>query len=207
MNHTHVHAVVEVVDKTGKATGAVSTSVNVVAKAIAASHAFRKYDWLKNAPVKNTSDNLREMVVNANARIVYDFSVKYGSKIEKFNTFATVATALADSAGEILDIIQSKDTWDIKSAKLGTQATAVAMNVLTGVVTAPAHSLLLSMQGYCNIVDIARGERIGTCGSTLKAIDAVIESSAKQVSDGKNIYTFVNTTINPKISKALGLWH
>jgi hypothetical protein len=117
MNHTHVHAVVEIVDKTGKATGAVSTSVNVVAKAIAASHAFRKYDWLKNAPVKNTSDNLREMVVNANARIVYDFSVKYGSKIEKFNTFATVATALADSADEILDIIQSKDTWDIKSAK------------------------------------------------------------------------------------------
>lgn len=204
MNHTHVHAVVEIVDKTGKATGAASTGVNVVAKAIAASHAFRKYDWLKNAPIKNTSDNLRGMVVNANARIVYDFAVKYGSKIERFNTFATVATALIDSAEETLDILQSKDSSDIKVAKLGTQATAVAMNVLTGVVTGPAQILLLSMQGYCNIVDIARGERIGTCGRTLKAIDAVIESSAKQVSDGKNIYTFVNTTINPKISKVLG---
>ena len=156
-------------------------------------------------PIKNSAKNMRGMVINAKARMVYDFTIEYGTKLEKFNTFVTVAVALADSAEETWDILQSKETWDIKTAKLGTQATAVAMNVLTGIVTAPAHALLLSMQGYCDMKDVLGGQAIGTCGSTLKALDSAIMTSAKQVSDGKIIYTFVNTTINPQVSKLLGL--
>jgi hypothetical protein len=205
MDHTHVHAVVELVDKGGKAVDTANSSVNVAAKAIAASHAFRKYDWLSMAPLKNASKDLRGMVVNRNAKVVYDFTVKYGSKIEKLSTFATVAVALADSAEQTYDILQSKNSLDVKAAQLSTQATAVAMNVLTGVVTAPVHAVLMSLQGYCDMADLVRGARVGTTGGTLKAIDAVIQSSATQVSNGNNIYIFVNTTINPRISKALGL--
>ncbi|MGD0363415.1 MAG: hypothetical protein ABSC93_21235 [Bryobacteraceae bacterium] len=205
MDHTHVHAVIELVDKGGKAVDTANSGVNVVAKTIAASHAFRKYDWLRKAPVKNASGNLRGMVVNGNARVVYDFTIKYGSKIERFNTFVTVAVALADSFEQIGDIVQSKDPGGLKCAKLGTQATAIAMNVLTGIVTTPAHAVLMSMQGYCDMADVARGIPVGTCGQTLKAVDAIIESAAKQVSDGNNIYTFVNTTITPRVSKAFGL--
>jgi hypothetical protein len=204
MDHTHVHAVVELVDKGGKAAGAAESSVNIVARGIAASHAFRKYDWLRKAPIKNASGSLRGMVVNGNAKVVYDFTVKYGTKIERFNTFATIAVALADSSEQIHDIVQSNDSWDLKSAKLGAQATAIAMNVLTGIVTAPAHAVLMSMQGYCDMTDVARGRPVGTCGRTLKAVDASIESAAKQVSDGNSVYSFVNTTINPKVSKVLG---
>jgi hypothetical protein len=205
MDPTQVHTVVELVDKGGKAAGVADSSVNVVAKAISASHAFRKYDWLKMAPLKNASKNLRGMVVSGRAKVVYDLTIKYGSKIEKFNTFATVAVALADSSEQTYKITQSKASWDAKAAQLSTQATAVAMNVLTGMVTAPVHAVLLSMQGYCDMADIAQGKPVGTCGQTLKQIDTIIESSAKQVSDGNNIYIFVNTTINPAVSRALGL--
>ena len=205
MEHKRAHATVELIDKGGKGVDFANSSVNVVAKSIAASEAFRKYDWLRKMPIKNSAKNMRGMVINAKARMVYDFTIEYGTKLEKFNTFVTVAVALADSAEETWDILQSKETWDIKTAKLGTQATAVAMNVLTGIVTAPAHALLLSMQGYCDMKDVLGGQAIGTCGSTLKALDSAIMTSAKQVSDGKIIYTFVNTTINPQVSKLLGL--
>jgi hypothetical protein len=206
MDHTQVHAVVELVDKGGKVVDTVDRDVKM-AKLIAASQAFRKYSWLRNAPIQNASDNLRGMVVNAKARMVYDFTVKYGTKIEKFNTFVTIAVALSDSSEQIYKILRSRDSWLTKTAQLGTQATAVAMNVLTGIVTVPAHAVLssMSMEGYCEIPDILRGQPLGTCGQTLKAIDASVESTAKQVRDGNNIYIFVNTTINPRVSRALGL--
>jgi len=63
----------------------------------------------------------------------------------------------------------------------------------------------MARQGYSDIADLVRRVSAGTTGGTLKSIDSVIESSAKQISDGNNIYIFVNTTINPRISKALGL--
>jgi len=205
MEHNKVHAVVELVNKTGGVVDSADGVVNVVAKGLAASHAFRKYDWLAKAPIKNVSGNLRGMVVSADAKVVYDVTVKYGSKIERLNAFATVAIALAASAEEIYDIVRSKDSLAVKGAKLGTQATAVAMNVLTGVVTAPVHLVLMALQGYSEIYDVANRKPVGTSGQTLKAIDSIIDSAAKQVSDGNNIYTFVNMTINPKVSKVLAL--
>src|ERR1700733_8925705 len=89
MDHTQVYAVIELVDRGGKGVDSVDKGVNVVAKVIAASHAFRKYSWLKNAPIKSASGNLRGMVVNARAKVIYDFTLKYGTKIERFNTFVT----------------------------------------------------------------------------------------------------------------------
>jgi len=59
------------------------------------------------------------------------------------------------------------------------------------------------LQGYSNILDVAKGKPLGRYGQTLKAMDASIESAAKQVSDGNNTHVFVNTTINPKVSKML----
>ena len=205
MEHSHVHAAVEIVDTGGKVVEK-AESAGKVAKVITASEAFRKYDWLKGVPVTNASGNLRGMVLNARWRGAYSITLKYGAQLEKYHlgSFASVAVGIADSSEEIGEILNSKDPWDIKGAKLSTQATAIAMNVLTGVVTAPTHAVFMSLQGYCNIIDLAKGNQIGTCGRTLKAIDVSIQSAAKQVSDGNNIYIFVNTTITPKVSKALG---
>ena len=93
-----MHAVVELVNKIGSGVGPADGVVNVVAKGLAASHAFYKYDSLAKAHLKNSGGNLREMVVSADAKVVYDLTVKYSSKIERVNTYATIAVALAGSA-------------------------------------------------------------------------------------------------------------
>lgn len=178
-----------------------------MAKIIAASHAFRKYNWLKNVPVTNIAGDLRGMVVSANWRVAYNYTVKYGKVLEHYHigSIASVAVGIAESYEQIDEIVRSNESWSVKGAKLSTQATAVAMNVLTGIVTGPAHAVLMSMQGYCNIADLVKGKPIGTYGQTLKALDVSIESAAKQVTDGKNIYLFVNTTITPKVGRMMGL--
>ena len=206
MDHSRLHAIVEVVDKGGKVKDG-AESAGTVAKIITASHAFRKYDFLDSTPAVNTAGTLRGMVLSAKWRGGYNLSVKYAAQFEKYHlgSLASVMVGIADSAEEINEIWESKDSLDIKAARLSTQATAIAMSVLTGVVTGPTHALLLSMQGYCNMTDLVRGQAIGSCGQTLKAIDASIQTAAKQVSDGNNIYLFVNTTINPKVSRMLGM--
>jgi len=202
MNHAQIHAAVEVVHKGVDA----AESGGKLARVISASHAFRKYDWLHNVPMHNVRGNLQGMVLSARWRSAYNISVKYGEVLEHYHVaaFATVAAGIMDSSDQILGILQSKDSWSVKSARLSTQATAVAMNVLTGVVTGPASLILMSLRGYCNIAEVALGKPVGTYGQTLSAVDASIQSAAKQVSDGNNIYIFVNTTINPRVSQALG---
>lgn len=210
MHHAHVHAAVEVIHKaTHKTDKIVQTaeSAGRVAKVISASHAFRRYSWLHNVPIHNVKGNLQGMVLSARWRAAYNITVKYGNTLEHYHVgaYASVAAGLADSSDQILSILESNDSWGVKGAKLSTQATAVAMNVLTGVVTGPAHLILLSLQGYCNIAEVTRGKPLGTYGQVLRAMDASIQSAAKQVSDGNNIYLFVNTTINPRVSRILGL--
>jgi hypothetical protein len=206
MDHSKPHAVVEIVHK-GNEIVEKAESAGTVAKVMTASHAFRKYDWLHSAPKLNGSGNLRGMILNARWRGAYNISIKYAAQLEKYHVgaLASVITGIADSSKEITEIWESEDSMDIKAAKLSTQATAIAMNVLTGVVTTPTHALLTSLQGYCYIADMAKGKPVGTFGKTLKAIDASIQSAAQQVSDGNNIYLFVNTTINPKVSRMLGM--
>jgi len=77
--------------------------------------------------------------------------------------------------------------------------------MLTAVVIGPTHPMLISMQGVLQHRRSGSWQAIGTYGKTLKAIDASIESAAKQVSDGNNISLFVNTTKNPKVSRMLGM--
>ena len=204
MVHKHMHAAVEIVGKGGKAVEK-AESVNGVVKVISASHAFRQYNWLKSVPVRNVAGNMRGMVLSARWRGVYDFSVKTTEVLENHHiaAFASVVVALAESYDEIDAIWQSKEAADIKAAKLSTQATAIAMKVLTGVVTSPSHAVLQALQGYGYFVDLAKGKPLGTCGETLKNMDLAIDSAAKQVSDGEQIYLYINTTINPKISKFL----
>ncbi len=212
MNHSNVHAVVEIVSQTGTATGKVVDAVdsaNKVVKAISAYQAFRDYNWLKGVPVTNVAGDLRGMVVSAQWNAAFQFTVKAGDVLGKVSAFATLAVGVAESYGEVDDILQSNDPWNLKAARLSTQVTGVCMKYLTGIVTAPVHAVLSSMpaQAICSQIDQRRGNRLGSFGScqwSLKAADTAIQSAAQQVSDGNDIYLFVNTTINPALSKMLG---
>lgn len=212
MNHNQVHVAVEIVDHTATATGKVVDTLdtsNKVAKGISAYQAFRDYNWLKGVPATNVAGDLRGMVVSAKWNAAFQFTVKAGDVLGKVSAFATLAVGVAESYGEIDAIVRSNDPWNIKSAQLSTQITGIAMKYLTGIVTAPTHAVLMSMpvQAICSQIDQSRGNRVGNTGGcqwTLKALDTVIQSAAHQVSDGNDIYLFVNTTINPSVSRMLG---
>jgi hypothetical protein len=201
MDHTQVHASVEIVDDAGKKVEA-ADSVNKVAKGITAWQAFRDYDWLHDVPVKNVAGDLRGMVLNKEWRAAFQFTIKAGKVMD----FLSIAVGVAQSAGEIQDIVKSNDPMNLKAARLSTQVTAISMKYLTGIVTGPAHILLTSLptQGYCDVIDLSRRKALGTCQQTLSAVDASIQSAAQQISDGNNIYLFVNTTIEPLVSRAMG---
>lgn len=206
MDERHVHAAVELVNKAGKAVE-VADNAGRAARVITASQAFREYSWLRSVPVMNAVGDLGGMVLSREWRVAYSFTAKHGEQIERYHvgSIASIFVGVAAAAEEINEILNSKSSWDIKGARLGTQATGIAMKVLTGIVTAPALALLQSMQGYCYGIDLARGTKLGDCAQTLNALQVSIESSAKQVSDGNEIYLFVNTIINPRISKLPGV--
>src|SRR5664279_5506364 len=143
MNHNHVHAVAEIVKKADTTIGAAG-GVNAVAKGVSAWQAFREYNWLKAALVTNAVGDLRGMVLSKQWRAAFQFTVKTGKVLDKLGAFAGIAVGIAESYPEIDDIINSKDPWNIKGARLSTQVSAVAFNFLTGIVTGPAHLLLTS---------------------------------------------------------------
>jgi len=62
MNSHRTHAAVEIVDHIGKGAEKVGTAKDSVrvARAISGSEAFRKYEWLKAAPVNNVVGTFRE---------------------------------------------------------------------------------------------------------------------------------------------------
>jgi len=211
MEHTQVHVFAEIVDKAGSAVDS-ADRLNKAVKIISATQAFRQYDWLQGVPITNVAGDLRGMVVSADWNAAFQFTVKAGKTLDtvgKVSSYASLAVAMAESYDEVDQIVNSKDPWNIKGAKLSTQVTGICMKYLTGIVTAPVHSVLSSMpvQAICSQIDLAQGKKLGAVGGcqwTLKAVDTAIQSAAQQVSDGNQIYLFVNTTLNPMAFKALG---
>ncbi len=212
MDHSKFHAYVELVEKRVEK----AEVANRVAKGITGSQAFRSYAWLQRVPHRlawnlygpatNTAGNFRGMVLSKSWKSAFAFTVNAGEVLEKIGGFAAVAAAIAHSYEKIDRVVSSKEGWDQKGAKLGAHLTAIAMHVLTGTVTGPAHLLLTSMpmEGYCGAVDLARGFPVGTWTETLKSIDTVISAAADQVTDGDEIYSWINVSINPRVSRMLG---
>ena len=223
MHHKQVHGVVEILESTSRQDDYVTWG-RLAARAVAASEAFRRYDWLKNVPVTNISGGLRGMVVSARWRAAFSilsqdekalsqFSRvgKVMKGVELFGHIAFVAGFAANvlkSLDEIEGILGSNDPWSTKAAKLGPQATSIASRTLAGFVTSGVDLLALSLQGYCQIADAATGNRfiqVGACQRKLQSMDASINSWVDRYTDGDEIYLLVNTYVNPRISRLLEL--
>lgn len=209
MFHTDVHAVAEIVDKADSAVSKTDKAAKVV-RAISAWQAFRQYDWLRSVPMMNSVGDLRGMVVSSDWRAVFTFTTKAGDYIDKAGTAVSVLSimvSMAESYHDVDRILKSNQPPEMKAAQLSTQVTGIAMKYLTGIVTAPTHLFLtgLNSVGACDLVDRITKRQSGQCRQYVTAADIAIQSAAQTVSDGNKIFTFVNTTINPWVSKELGL--
>ena len=188
MNGHSIHAALEIGHKTGeKGAGALK-----VTKAIAASEAFRKYDWLKNAPARNVSGNLRGMVVSKQWATVFHFAEDALKPLEKLLLLAALAENLAKAHHEVDWILKSKDDWDTKAARLSLQVSSVMLRTVGGAVPAGAHVLATALEGYCRIAALAGSTRAQGVDGKLQGLDAQIRSGFEKVTDGENMNLLIH---------------
>jgi len=205
LSHLHKHTVVEIVHATDKVAGAVD-STNSAVRAISASEAFRQYSWLKGAPVLNTAGDLRGMVLSARWNSAFQVTTKIGDVAGKIAVVASLAVNIVQSSKQIDDILHSNDSWDVKGAKLSSQVSSIAIRTVGGVVPAGVDVLTRSMTGYCQLAGLVTNGRFQsqTCVTNLSSFDGRVQTTFNRVTDGNNIYNFLNVTITPRVSRLLG---
>jgi hypothetical protein len=100
---------------------------------ISAAEAFRRFSWLKDAPVLNASGNYRGMVISAQWKSVYVYSSSVqdlASKAGDALTLLSIADELIKSRQQITAIVNGSDSQTIKAAKLSSQVSGIALRVL-----------------------------------------------------------------------------
>ena len=188
MEHHDVHAAVEIVAKHLEETAG---SLKV-AKAIAASEAFRKYKWIKGVPVRNVSGNLRGMVVSKRWATIFHFAEDALKPVEKVALLAALAENMAKAHNQSDAILHSHDSWDSKAARLSTLVSSVMIRTVGGAIPAGAHLLATSLEGYCRIAGLAGSQQALNLDQTLKSLDASFSSNFEKWTDGHNMNIWIN---------------
>jgi hypothetical protein len=188
VNHHSIHAAVEIGNNYAEKT----ERGFKIARAIAASEAFRKYNWIKNVPVRNLSGNLRGMVVSKRWATVFHFAEDVLKPVEKVALLAALAENTAKAHHQIDTILNSTDSWDSKAARLSTQVSSVMIRTVGGAIPAGAHFLATSLEGYCQIAGLAGSQRATNLDQKLKSLDASFSSVFDKVTDGNNMNIFIN---------------
>ncbi len=185
------HAAVEVADK---ATDGAQQALHA-AKTIAGSEAYRKYNWIHSAPVRNAAGNFRGMVISSRWKAVFHFAEDALKPVERVALFASLAVNIAKSKDEVDQILASQDNWAFKGARLSAQVSSVCLRTSLGVVPAGAHLLALSLGGYLRLADMAGLHRAATWNRALQSLDTDLDTTFDTVTDGNNIYLSVNKIV------------
>lgn len=188
MEHHKIHAAIEITSKVSEKT----ESGLKVTRAIAASEAFRKYNWIKNVPVKNVAGDLRGMVVSKRWATVFHFAEDALKPVEKVALLAALAENMAKARQNTEAILQSNDSWDRKASRLSTQVSSVMLRTVGGAIPAGAHILAMSLSGYCQIAGLAGAPAATALDQKLKSMDTTFSSDFEKVTDGDNMNIFIN---------------
>ena len=184
-----IHAAVEIADKV--AGGADTTSG--WAKAIAASEGYRKYSWLKNAPATNVAGNFRGMVINPKWAARFQWADAALKPVEHAAVLLTLAANIAKSSHEIAQILSSRDDWTVKGARLSTQVSSVAIRTVLSGATGFLDLSTFVASGYLQIADLAGVRRAKDWNKSINAADAWVNTTVDRVTDGNNMYLFINS--------------
>lgn len=190
MQH-HNHTAFEIAESVSGKTESALKSV----KAIAASEAFRRYNWLTKVPVRNAVGNLRGMVVSSRWAAAYHITEDVLKPIGDVALIASLAVNLSEASHEISRIVDSNSDWGTKSAQLSSQVSAVSLRTLGGVVPAMTHLLALTLEGYCQIGGLVGIPQVQQSVDKLKEYDTKISSTFQRITDGDNVYCFITNHI------------
>jgi hypothetical protein len=188
MSSHKVHAAVEIFEK--GAGGA--ESVFKGARAVAASEAFRKFNWVENIPIRNSAGNFRGMVVNSRWATIFHYAEDALKPIEKVATLATLALNIVKAKDDWEKILSSKDNGATKGARLSTLVSSVCLRTLTSPVPAGAHVLAFSLGGYLQLADLAGLHHATQWNRNVQAGVRWLDGKVDAVTDGGNIYWVIN---------------
>jgi hypothetical protein len=170
------------VDKTGKAAKGFAR--------ISALLAFRKFDWLKEAPILNKSGNLRGIVVNAQARTVYTYTGKAAKVAGDVVIVITLAQEIYKSRDEAKSIIDSDDDTATKVGKTSAMVSGICIRTLSAIP-------LGAIDGALSLVNATRygnpgywvDRAMGISDQQFTSAFAETKKQVKSVETGINEYT------------------
>lgn len=191
--------VIDVADKTLNGINNIENVLKGV-QFFSGSEAFRQYNWLRQTPTFNTSGDLRGMVINSDARVVFNYSTNLIEKVDKFGNvllIAGVVINLFNERGKIEAIAASNQPGTAKAAQYCLIGSMAIIQALTGVVPLATHVLATSIEGYIGLADAATGHSATTQRMlrNMRAADARVTSTYNQVTDAGNAYHFINTLV------------
>jgi len=162
------------------------------------SEAFRRYNWLKAVPATNAAGNLRGMVINAKARVVFNYSTRALEKLSKYDKMLVLAGTIIElgkEADHIKAIATSNATTSEKASRLCLIGSMAILRSLTGLAPTATHLVAMSLEGYVQLAGLAtgRGAQAQTVVRTLQAADTRISALYSEVLDADNAYAVINT--------------
>jgi len=176
----------------------VSNIVNIVDGAagtlqqISAAEAFRRYSWLKDAPVVNAAGDYRGMVISAEWRTVYVYSSSIEDKAGNVAILLSIAEELVSSRQQISSIINSSDDRYTKAAKLSAQVSGIASRVLAKLATGTISGVnwALRVTRWANIVFWLNQQQFMTTLSAMDRLTATLNADVDSYLSGGSVYYF-----------------
>jgi hypothetical protein len=168
-------------------------------KAISVPLAFRKYTWLKLAPVVNKAGNYRGIIVNSHWKTVYQITTEATDAIEKYSKViggtAAIASGLLSTWDEVDKIVHSKSDRMTKAAMLSTQVSSAALRAAFGASDLAVVSPLLTGLAYsCGAANSALGGHLAfldQCREHVSTLNRGITAKFMALTDGQAIYNFI----------------
>jgi hypothetical protein len=170
-----------------------------LAKRIAGSVAYRKYDFLRDLAKKNVVNQFTGMVINKKARIAYQYLGKAGDRIGHAASFLAVAQELVNSYSSVSKTLSSSDDNTTKAAKLSFEVSAIGLRLLGKIGTGAigTGSLLLRADRYLSpICWISSCQSVDDLADRLDRFQAKANAAIDTVYTGENIYKLVTHVVS-----------
>ncbi len=177
---------------TEKAVDGVSKVTDFILTPIAASEAFRKYNWLVGSPMMNQAGDLRGMVINARMRTIYTVSGKVSDRVAVVGALLEVGKEMT----RIKAVYGSNEDGLEKTSRILLLTSAAVLRSVTSVVPTAIHLGAISIGGYAQLYSAATGSPSGDALSgELEQFADRVEMIHRKQWDGETWYNFINATL------------
>ena len=113
--------------------GATDSGTKIIRR-ISGIDAARKYSWIRDVIASNRSGNLRGMIIHGSSHRVYKFAGKAGKALGNFALVVDFGTQFLGSINNIEAILNSNNSYDIKSSRITAEITGITARTLGRIV-------------------------------------------------------------------------